>query len=364
MTNRKSALLPRPRADRIGRRDLIGLFCAVSVKDVDRAPGIRGQPGSAHGKTCPCDRQNCCMLRTGKNMLPARQSDSGLVASFQPSKGLGAATARLFTETGARVVITFSNDANAAERLIATLPGAGHRASRTPAQDTAAIESLAAEIGATEGRLDILVNNAGSTRVIPHADLRALDYDFFNFVLAANLRGPFATVRACRHTPRCERTRPRRQCRFGIRCARRRQQYRLCRGQSRAARDDDVRCRSLRRTDQIERAPTQRTGGPRRFDVAKRELTRPTDATIKRLFARSGNRCAFPKCPVEIVQGDTLVGEMCHIRAARPGGPRYDPNQTAAERHGYDNLTSCCAAPITRSSMMTRRPTQSSASSK
>lgn len=32
------------------------------------------------------------------------------------SKGLGAATARLFAEVGARVVMTFSNDANAAER--------------------------------------------------------------------------------------------------------------------------------------------------------------------------------------------------------------------------------------------------------
>ncbi len=49
----------------------------------------------------------------------------------------------------------------------------------------------------TEGRLDILVNNAGSTRVIPHADLRALDDEFFDFVLAVNLRGPFAMVRAC-----------------------------------------------------------------------------------------------------------------------------------------------------------------------
>ena len=74
----------------------------------------------------------------------------------------------------------------------------------------------------------------------------------------------------------------------------------------------------------------------------KRELTRPTDATIKRLFARSGNRCAFPKCPVEIVQGDTLVGEMCQVKAAHPGGPRYDPNQTAAERHGHDNLILLC----------------------
>jgi NAD(P)-dependent dehydrogenase (short-subunit alcohol dehydrogenase family) len=34
--------------------------------------------------------------------------------------------------------------------------------------------------------------------VIPHADLHALDDDFFGFVLAGNLRGPFATVRACR----------------------------------------------------------------------------------------------------------------------------------------------------------------------
>src|SRR5262245_49734702 len=114
------------------------------------------------------------------------------------SKGLGAATARLLAEAGARVVITFGTDAEAAERTVASLPGAGHRSRHAPAQDTAAIERLAAEIDATEGRLDILVNNAGSTRVIPHADLRALDDDFFDFVLAINLRGPFAAVRACR----------------------------------------------------------------------------------------------------------------------------------------------------------------------
>ncbi len=112
------------------------------------------------------------------------------------SKGLGAATARLFAEAGARVVATFGSDAEAADQLIASLPGTGHRASRAPAQDTRAIESLAAAIGTTEGRLDILVNNAGSTRVIPHGDLRALDDDFFDFVLAVNLRGAFATVRA------------------------------------------------------------------------------------------------------------------------------------------------------------------------
>jgi 3-oxoacyl-[acyl-carrier protein] reductase len=114
------------------------------------------------------------------------------------SKGLGAATARLFAQAGARVVVTFGSDAEAAERLVGSLPGSGHRASRAPAQDTRAIEGLVAAIGAIEGRLDILVNNAGSTRVIPHADLDALDDAFFDFVLAVNLRGPFAAVRACR----------------------------------------------------------------------------------------------------------------------------------------------------------------------
>jgi 3-oxoacyl-[acyl-carrier protein] reductase len=113
------------------------------------------------------------------------------------SKGLGAATTRLFAQAGARVVITFAHDAEAAHRLIASLPGKGHRAVCAPAQETPAIEGLMASIAATEGRLDILVNNAGSTRVIPHADLAALDDEFFDFVLAVNLRGAFAAVRAC-----------------------------------------------------------------------------------------------------------------------------------------------------------------------
>jgi hypothetical protein len=71
--------------------------------------------------------------------------------------------------------------------------------------------------------------------------------------------------------------------------------------------------------------------------------TRPSDTAIKRLFARSSNRCAYPGCPVEIVQGDTVVGEVCHIRAVRPDGPRHDPAQSAADRHGYYNLILLCA---------------------
>ena len=113
------------------------------------------------------------------------------------SKGLGAATARLLAEAGARVVTTYAHDKTAADRLVAELPGNGHRACRAPAQDTPALEALAASLAEIEGRLDILVNNATSTKVVPHADLTALDDDLFDHVVAVNLRGPFATVRAC-----------------------------------------------------------------------------------------------------------------------------------------------------------------------
>jgi hypothetical protein len=76
-------------------------------------------------------------------------------------------------------------------------------------------------------------------------------------------------------------------------------------------------------------------------DEKARELVSPSVPTLKRLFARSGNKCAFPKCPAAIIDGETVVGEVCHIKG-KPGGPRYDPNQTAAERHGHDNLILLC----------------------
>jgi hypothetical protein len=71
--------------------------------------------------------------------------------------------------------------------------------------------------------------------------------------------------------------------------------------------------------------------------------TSPSQAVIKRLFAHSGNRCAFPKCTSPIVQETTIVGKICHIKAARLLGPRYDKEQSPEQRHGYDNLILLCA---------------------
>lgn len=77
--------------------------------------------------------------------------------------------------------------------------------------------------------------------------------------------------------------------------------------------------------------------------ATQRGPTGPNLPMIKRLFAHSGNRCAFPRCSELLVDGSVAVGQICHIRAARPGGSRYDPQQTAEERHGYDNLILLCA---------------------
>lgn len=68
----------------------------------------------------------------------------------------------------------------------------------------------------------------------------------------------------------------------------------------------------------------------------------PGITDIKLLFARSGNRCAFPKCRASMAVSETLAGEVCHIKGARPGSARYDPGQTDAERHAYANLVLMC----------------------
>ena len=72
-------------------------------------------------------------------------------------------------------------------------------------------------------------------------------------------------------------------------------------------------------------------------------MTSPTERTIKKLFALSRNRCAYPNCETPIVhEPGAITGDVCHIKAASPGGPRFDPGQTDAERHAFENLVLMC----------------------
>ena len=73
-------------------------------------------------------------------------------------------------------------------------------------------------------------------------------------------------------------------------------------------------------------------------------MAQPSSKTVKRLFAVSGNRCAFPDCEATLVdeQSGVVTAEICHIKARSPKGPRYDPSQSDEQRHGYDNLILMC----------------------
>lgn len=74
-------------------------------------------------------------------------------------------------------------------------------------------------------------------------------------------------------------------------------------------------------------------------------MPKPSLKTVKRLFALSRNVCAFPECSSPIIDDNgTVLGEICHISAHNPEGPRYDLNQSDAKRHGFDNLMLLCAA--------------------
>ena len=112
------------------------------------------------------------------------------------SSGIGAASARLFAEAGARVVVGYNKGVDRANVVVGQLAGSGHRAMRLPLEDTAQIRKVAAAVREEFGRADILVNSAGFTRMVPHHDLDALDDDLIDQVLTANVRGPFATIRA------------------------------------------------------------------------------------------------------------------------------------------------------------------------
>ena len=70
----------------------------------------------------------------------------------------------------------------------------------------------------------------------------------------------------------------------------------------------------------------------------------PSSTTIKRLFAVSGNRCAFPACANSLFdQNGTLIADVCHIAGDKPSAKRYDPTQTETQRRGFNNLIALCA---------------------
>ena len=112
--------------------------------------------------------------------------------------GIGSGICEVLAEHGATVVVGYNSAGDEAAALASRLPhpGAGHTACAAPVTDSAALSALAREIEARHGRCDILVNCHGATRFVAAEDLDALDDALIDRVLATNVRGTFATVRA------------------------------------------------------------------------------------------------------------------------------------------------------------------------
>jgi 3-oxoacyl-[acyl-carrier protein] reductase len=112
--------------------------------------------------------------------------------------GIGKSICGALAREGMHVVVGYNRSATGAQELVNSLPGEGHAALSAPVTDSDALASLASMVGARYGRCDVLVNCAGTTRFVPHGDLENLDDKLIDLILATNVRGVFAAVRALR----------------------------------------------------------------------------------------------------------------------------------------------------------------------
>jgi len=105
------------------------------------------------------------------------------------ARGIGAATARVFAEAGARVAL-LDRDETGVRQVAAETGGDGFPAD---VSDAAAVAHAVDGVMARWGRLDILVNNAG---ILRDATLADVTEDDWSATLDVNLRGAMLCARA------------------------------------------------------------------------------------------------------------------------------------------------------------------------
>lgn len=112
------------------------------------------------------------------------------------SKGVGAATARIFARAGARVCVHYNQDLAGAKAVVESLEGAGHTILQADVSDPRAARLLVDMAATKLGGLDVLVNNAGIFRPHPVDGTMAFDtwLNTFQDTLNTNLVGPAAAA--------------------------------------------------------------------------------------------------------------------------------------------------------------------------
>lgn len=81
--------------------------------------------------------------------------------------------------------------------------------------------------------------------------------------------------------------------------------------------------------------------------------------TLRSLFAKSGNQCAFPGCKSELIDEENdFIAQVCHIAAASEGGERFDPSMSDEQRRAFDNLIVLCYPHHVKTNDVQRFPTE------
>jgi 3-oxoacyl-[acyl-carrier protein] reductase len=117
------------------------------------------------------------------------------------SRGIGRAIAHAFAAQGDRVAVHASASRDAAERVLAELPGQGHTVVTADVADAEAVGRAVDEAAEALGALDVLVNNAAIFSAHPPLETSYEDWQAaWSRTLAVNLLGPAnATFRAVPH---------------------------------------------------------------------------------------------------------------------------------------------------------------------
>lgn len=155
-----------------------------------------------------------------------------IITGAASARGLGFATAKLFAENGAKVVIIDLN--GEASKTAAAALGEGHLGLAANVADEVQVQAAIEQILAKYGRVDVLVNNAGITQPLKLMDIKRANYDA---VLDVSLRGTLLMSQAVIPTMQGAKIRQHRLHLVRLRPARRRYFRRtaLQRGKSRGA---------------------------------------------------------------------------------------------------------------------------------
>jgi len=124
--------------------------------------------------------------------LPDRELEGRVALVTGGSRGIGAAVSTELARAGAEVVVNYTSNAEAAERVCAEI-GEGAHAMRGDVSTMHGATGLVEQVEAEVGPLAILVNNAGITR--DNLIMKLAEEDWRD-VIDTNLGGAFFTCRA------------------------------------------------------------------------------------------------------------------------------------------------------------------------